>query len=106
MDNVGVLAHEGKRECHVLIYCHVTVESIVLEYHCDISVLGGHLSYILTVDDKVAGGNILKTCDHTKSSGLTATGGTYKNDKLAVLNLKVEVEHSLNVIVVYFVYVL
>ena len=25
-------------ECHVIIYCHMRIQSVVLEYHCDITV--------------------------------------------------------------------
>ena len=27
-----------KSECHVIIYCHMRIQSVVLEYHCDITV--------------------------------------------------------------------
>ena len=26
-------------ECHVIVYGHMRIQSVVLEYHCDISVL-------------------------------------------------------------------
>ena len=103
MNNVGILTKKGERECHVLIDGHVTVESVVLEYHGDVSVLGRHLCYVLAVDDESTRGNILKTCDHTKCGRLTTAGGTNENDKFAILNLKVEVEYRLHVVVVYFV---
>ena len=25
-------------ECHVIIYCHMRIQSVVLEYHCDITI--------------------------------------------------------------------
>ena len=32
-------------ECHVIIYCHMRIQSVVLEYHCDISVFWLYVIY-------------------------------------------------------------
>ena len=53
-------------ECHVVIYCHMWIKSIVLEYHCDISVFWLYIIHYFSVNLQCTAGNILKTCDHTK----------------------------------------
>ena len=39
-------------ECHVVINGHVRIESIVLEYHCDVSVFWRNVVHDLSVDCK------------------------------------------------------
>ena len=70
------------------------IQSVVLEYHRDISVLWLNVIYQLAVDVQLTRGNILQTCDHTKGSGLTAAGRTYEDDKFLICNLKVKVLNS------------
>ena len=81
----------------------MSVQSVVLEYHCYVSVLCGHLRYVLAVNDERARRNILKACNHTERGGFTTSRRTDENYQFTVLNVKIEVKDSLNVIVVYFV---
>jgi hypothetical protein len=72
----------------------VRIKSVVLENHRNLSVLRCYVVNKTGTDEKFTLGNLLKTCDHTKSGGFTATRRTYKNEKFAVLDLKVEVGYS------------
>ena len=85
-----------KAEGHVFKHGHMRIKSIVLEHHCYFSVLRGNIIDQLVTDEKLALGNLLKSCDHTERGGFTATGRSDQNQKLLVLNLKIEVRHSGN----------
>ena len=63
-----ILRHlaELKAECHVIIHGHVRIQSVVLEDHGDISVLGLDIVHHLAIDLEGSGCDILQTCDHTK----------------------------------------
>ena len=37
-------------ECHIIIYCHVRIQSVVLEYHCDITVFCLNIVHYFSVD--------------------------------------------------------
>ena len=56
-----------KAERHILKYREVRIKRVVLEYHCDISVTGLKIVYYNAVNFDRTSGNVLKTCDHTKS---------------------------------------
>ena len=92
-----------KAECHVVINCHVRIQSVVLEDHCDVSVLGLDVVHKLAVDLELTGGNVLKTCDHTKGGGLSASGRTYEDDELLVSDFHVEVSDSVISVGIYLV---
>ena len=40
-------------ECHVVKYRHMRVQSIVLEHHCDVSVLRGNVVHALVFDEQL-----------------------------------------------------
>jgi hypothetical protein len=67
------------------------IESVVLEYHRDISVLRCNVVYESVTNEKFAFGDFFETGDHTEGCGFTATGGTYEDDKFGVFDFKVEV---------------
>ena len=77
-------------EGQVVIHGHVGIQSIVLEDHGDVTVLGGHVVDQTAADVQLAFGNLFQTGDHTQGSGLTAAGRTDQNDKFLVLDLQVE----------------
>ena len=58
-----------------------------------------------TVNLNCTAGNILETCDHTKSSRLTTSGGTYENDKFLISDIKIEIINCKSVLAVYFLYI-
>ena len=80
----------------------MAVQRVVLENHSDIAVFGRHFGNVLTVDDEVTAGDILKAGNHTKGCGLSAARRADENDKLAVFNVQVKIENSLYLIVINF----
>ena len=54
-------------ESHVVIYCHMRIKSIVLEYHGDVSVLWWNVVHEFTIDKKFTFRNFFQTSDHTES---------------------------------------
>jgi hypothetical protein len=102
---LGSLA-ELKTECHVIEHGHVGVKSVVLEYHRDVTVLRSNVVNELVTDEEFAFGDFFKTCDHTESGGLTATGRTYENKEFLVLDFKAEVRYSGNAAGIFLVDVL
>ncbi len=97
---------ELKAECHILKYCHMRIKSVVLENHRDLSILRSYVVYELVADEKLTLGDLLKSCYHTKSGGLTATGRTYEYEKLLVFDLKIEVRNSRNAAAILLIDVL
>ena len=67
------------------------IQSVVLEYHCDISILRSDVVYKSVADVKLTFTDLFKTCDHSKCCRLTTTRRTYEDDKLLILDLNVEV---------------
>ena len=90
VDDVLLLLAELQGERHVLINGHMGVESVVLENHCYVAVLGGDIVHELAVDIQLALGDLLKTGDHTQGSGLAAAGRADQNDEFLVGNIKIE----------------
>ena len=81
-------------ECHVLKHGHMRIQSVVLEHHGDLTILGCHIVDQLVADEQLALGDFLQTGDHTQCRGLTATGRTDQNQKFLVLDLQVKVGHG------------
>ena len=94
LDLITSYLTELKTECHVIEYCHMRIESVVLENHRDITILRENVVDETILDVDLTLGNIFETSDHTKSCGLTATGRSYQDDELLIGNLKVEVRNS------------
>ena len=82
---------ELQAEGHVLKYGHVRIQSIVLEHHCDVSLLGRNIVAELAVDVELTLGNLLQAGDHTQSGGLTAAGRTDQDDEFLIFDIKVEI---------------
>ena len=78
-------------ECHVIVYCHMWIQSVVLEYHRDISVFWFHIVHNFSVNLQCTAGNIFQTCDHTKCCRFTTSGRSYKDDELFVFNVQIEI---------------
>ena len=78
------------------------IQSVVLEYHCDISILRLYIVNYSVTDLQFTGRDIFQTCDHTKSGGLTTSGRTYENDELLICDLKVEILNSFKTVRIYF----
>ena len=85
---------ELERKCHVLVHRHIGVQSVALEHHGDVAVLGRHVVDALAVDEHVARGNVLQAGDHAHRRGLTAARRANEDDELLVVNGEVEVLYS------------
>ena len=81
-------------ECHVVKYGHVRIQSVVLEYHCDISVLRSDVVYQAVADVQLALRDFFQTSDHTQGGRLTAAGRAYQYDKFLVLDFQIYVLYS------------
>ena len=85
---------ELERKRHVLVHRHIGVQSIALEHHGDVAVLGSDVVDALAVDEHVARGDILQAGDHAHRRGLTAARRANEDDELLVVNGEVEVLYS------------
>src|SRR5574344_1835861 len=56
-----------KSESHVVVHRHMRVQCVVLENHCDVSVLWRDVVHQFTVDVKFTFSDVFQTCDHTES---------------------------------------
>ena len=99
VNDVLLLLAELEGECHILINRHVRIQSVVLEYHCDISVFRCDVIHELAVDVELAFGNLFQTGDHTKRGGLSAAGRTDENDEFLICNIKVEFLNGYNTLI-------
>jgi hypothetical protein len=84
----------------------VGVQSVVLEHHRDVSVLGRYVVNDSVADEQFTFGDLFKTCDHTQSGGLTATGRTYEYDEFLILYFQAEVGYGGNAAGILFINVL
>ena len=85
----NLLELECKR--HVLVHRHVGVQSVALEHHGDVAILGRHVVDALAVDEHVARGDVLQAGDHAHRRGLTAARGADEDDELLVMDGEVKV---------------
>ena len=85
---------ELKRKRHVLVHRHVGVQSVALEHHGDVAVLGSDVVDALAVDEHVTRGDVLQAGDHAHRRGLTAARGANEDDELLVVNGEVKVLYS------------
>ena len=68
-------------------------QRIVLENHGYIAILRRNIVHQLIAYVNFAGGNRLKSGNHTQGGGFAAAGGSYKHDKLLVCNIEVEIAY-------------
>ena len=80
------------------------IQSVVLEYHRDISVLRSNVIYKTVADEHFALGDLIQTGDHTQCGRLTAAGRTYEYDKLLILDIHGEIGYGNNAARVTLVY--
>ena len=60
-------------ECHIVVYRHMRIQSVVLEYHCDITILGFYVVNNPVANLQFTGRDIFQTSNHTKRCRLTAS---------------------------------
>ena len=80
-------------EGHVLVNGHVGVQSVVLENHGDIAVLGGNVVDQTVADVQFAFGDLFQTGDHAERRGLAAAGRADENDEFLILDVQAELLH-------------
>ena len=66
------------------------VQSVALEDHGDVAVLGGYVIDQLAIDVQLAFGDFLQAGYHAQRGGFTAAGGTDQHDELLILDVQVE----------------
>ena len=89
---------ELKTKCHVIINGHMRIQSVVLEYHRDISVLGLNIIHELAVDFELTGADIFEAGDHTKCCGFAAARRTYEDNKFLILDFHIEILNSVEAV--------
>ena len=82
------------------------IQSVVLEHHGDIPILGGNVVHQTIADVQLTGGDLLQTGDHPQGGRLTAAGRTDHDDEFLILDLQIEVRDSDHAAGVFFVDVL
>lgn len=92
-------------ESHVVVNRHVRIQRVVLENHRYIPVFGRDVVFQFAVDIEFAVRNFFQTRDHAESGRLTAARGADEDDKLFILNFKVEVRNGGNAGGIYLIYV-
>ncbi len=75
------------------------IKRVVLENHCDVSILGLNIIHKLVADVQLAWGYFLKTCNHTQGGGFAAARGSYKDYEFLVLDVKVEFLNGNNALI-------
>ena len=61
-----------KGECHVLIYCHMRIQGVVLEDHRDIAVFRRDVVHEFSVNVQLAARYLFKAGYHSQSRGFAA----------------------------------
>ena len=74
------------------------IQSIVLEYHCDITILGLYIVNHPVANLQFTRRNIFQTSDHTKRCGLTASRRSYEDDEFLVCYLQIEILNRLKAV--------
>ena len=81
-------------EGHVLIHAHVRVESVVLEDHRDVAVLGRDIVDLSVTDPDLTVRGLFEPGDHAQASGLTAARRANENEEFLVLDLEVHIVYG------------
>ena len=90
-------------ERHVLVHSHVRIQSVVLEHHGDVALLGRDVVAQTAVNVELAFADLFQTGDHAQGGGLTAAGRTDENDKFLVFDFEVEIGNGSDAACVLFV---
>ena len=65
------------------------VERVVLEHHCDVTVLGLNIGHVTVTNENAARVDIFKAGQHTQRSGLATARRTDQNQEFAIRDLQV-----------------
>ena len=83
-----------KAEGHVVKHGHMGIQSVVLENHGDVAILGSDVIDQLVANEQFAFGNFFQTGDHAQGGGLTAARGADQNDEFLVLDVQAEIANG------------
>jgi hypothetical protein len=74
------------------------IQSVVLEYHGDITILGLYIVHDSVTNLQFTGRDILQTCNHTKGGGLTASRRSYEDDELLICDFQIKILNGLEAV--------
>ena len=80
------------------------IQSIALEYHGNVPVLGCHIIYQTVTNVKLSIGYFLQTGNHTKRGRFSASGRSYQHDKLFIFNFQIKIRNYHITFIIYFFY--
>jgi hypothetical protein len=89
-DLVLALAGDLQGKAHVLRDRHVRVQSVVLEHHRDVPVLGLQVRDVPGADEDLSVVDLLETGEHAQRRRLAAARGPDEDEKLSVGDVQVE----------------
>ena len=90
------LAHsrDFQRKAHVLRHGHVRIERVVLEDHRDVAVFGWNIGDVAVTNQNPTGIDFFQACEHPQRCGLSTSGGTDEDEKLAIFDVEIELVHG------------
>ena len=71
------------------------IESVGLEHHCHAAFRRLHIVDWKVVDENLAVGHFLKSCDHSKQRGFSASGRPHEDNELAVRDFEINVMYDI-----------
>ena len=98
MDFILGNAGNFKRKSHILFNGHMRIQSVILENHRNIAIFRLNVGNIDVTDVNMSFIYFFKTGKHSQRRRFSASGRSYENKKLAVLNLHAEVIHGRSII--------
>ena len=88
-------------ESHVIVDGHVGVEGVVLKYHCDVAVLRVNVIDHPVADQNFACRWVFQASHHTQAGAFSAAGRPDQHQKLAVLDIEVDIVDDFNLVEVF-----
>ncbi|MNC08429.1 hypothetical protein D3C75_560130 [compost metagenome] len=80
-------------ESHVLVYAHMRIQGVGLEYHRDIAVFRCNVVDYTIANVHFTFGDFFQTSDHTQGSGFTTTGRSNQYEEFLIFNIKIDVDY-------------
>ena len=77
-------------KAHIVAHGHVGVQSVVLEDHGDVTILGREVGDVTLTDPDCPGIDLLQASEHPERGGLPAAGWSDQDHKFTVADLQIE----------------
>jgi len=77
-------------KAHVVAHGHMGVQSVVLEDHGDVTILGRQVGDVALTDPDSPGIDLLQACEHPKGGRLPAAGWSDQDHEFAVTDVQIE----------------